>query len=57
MNKCKDCKWWEQPPGWGVCEKITKGNNLTSSVRADQHNPGFMTEPDFGCVLWEEKDK
>lgn len=60
-DRCRFCRWWEEwtdvRATWGTCMRITP--KQTSHVAgASLTKDAFMnTGPDFGCVLWEERDK
>jgi len=68
MNRCKDCKWWED--GTGVfrdckCPHIaTVGahEGIGASTLAviwnwDGECGIFKASPDFGCILFEAKEE
>jgi len=64
-NICKECKFWkEEENGWGYCkigesedgEKMIKESKFYASD-AESYHAWLMTENDFWCCMFEEKNK
>jgi len=62
--KCKDCGYWIAPEGdgvslgaiWGECEKIKDSTLIAIYPRFIGGHVDVEVHPDFGCVLFEEKE-
>ncbi len=60
QGRCKDCRWWGRYAKsiHKPCSRI--GADLCDpaiSVNEDYGAADFLTEPDFGCVLFEAKEE
>lgn len=57
IGQCKDCKWWEagRRDEFGRCHKLLKKYGFHNQWPKDPVKC-LETEPDFGCIHWEEKD-
>lgn len=64
MNKCENCKHWDTDI-WSeettarICLAIKEeGSHKSASVVSGDYADSdgcLITQPDFGCVLWEKK--
>ena len=54
LKQCSTCSWWTRRivSSWGICEKA---DGYDSKLFVLQDGIHLGTEPDFGCVEWEEK--
>lgn len=54
INICKNCKFWDSNDG--ICDEIK--NKIEAELVTGWDGgyvKNFLTDEDFGCVLWEEK--
>ncbi len=59
IGYCKTCKWWHSDPGGDTCERLSGRNSLMWLCSDDDerdHHIDLETDPDFGCVMWEERE-
>lgn len=62
-GRCETCKWWSsKTKASGLCTKMTATggdvNDDSTLAYADTGNDAtafVMTDPSFGCVMWEAK--
>lgn len=67
MQRCKDCRFWDQSDsravfkGVGECTRWLRGYNISTIplnevIVEDDEGWGAEMGPEFGCVLWEKKE-
>lgn len=67
MGHCKNCKWWDTEDedaeeGTGRCLKAVEQwapggrESPMQTLDGSQYMALLLTKPDFGCVLFEEKE-
>lgn len=57
MGNCKDCKYWVLKDQDGVCIEIDTYAAGYAYIAVSQYDAAeLVTPPDFGCVLFEQKE-